>query len=76
MATRKIVATDPASCVETKQEISSVNWQVFRARGQSVADWAREHGFNSKLVYQVLAGQRKCLRGESYQIAKALNMKP
>lgn len=47
----------------------------LRADGVCIADWARERGFSPRLVYQVLAGTRKCLRGESYAIAKALGMK-
>lgn len=49
--------------------------QDFRARGISVAEWAREHGFPLSLVYVVLRGDRKCLRGQSYKIAQALKMK-
>jgi gp16 family phage-associated protein len=47
----------------------------FRAVGVSVADWAREHGFSVELTRMVLAGQRKCLRGQSHKIAVALGMK-
>jgi gp16 family phage-associated protein len=46
----------------------------FRSNGMSVAGWARAHGFSPSLVYQVLAG-RKALRGQSFQIARALGMK-
>lgn len=47
----------------------------FRSGGATVANWARDRGFNPRLVYEVLRGGRKCLRGESFQIAKALGMK-
>lgn len=43
--------------------------------GLSIAQWARDRGFNIRLVYSVLRGERKCLRGESYRIAKALGIK-
>src|SRR6185369_7841127 len=47
----------------------------FLESGTCVAEWARQKGFNPRLVYQVLAGKRKCLRGQSFQIARALGMK-
>jgi gp16 family phage-associated protein len=47
----------------------------FRRKGVTLADWAKENGFNVSVVYQVLAGQRKCLRGESHKIAEQLGMK-
>lgn len=47
----------------------------LRSQGVNVAEWARARGFNRNLVYQVLAGKRKCLRGESFEIAKALGIK-
>lgn len=43
--------------------------------GISVVEWARVHGFSAGLVYQVLEGRRKCLRGQSHQIAVALGLK-
>ena len=48
----------------------------LKSSGTSVAQWSRQNGFNPKLVYQVLSGNRKCLRGESFRVAKALDMKP
>lgn len=49
--------------------------QIFDESGVSVAEWARTNGFSSALVYQVLEGNRKCLRGQSHQIALALGIK-
>lgn len=47
----------------------------FHNAGLTIAQWARARGFNQSLVYSVLRGERKALRGESYQIAKELGMK-
>lgn len=47
----------------------------FHAAGISIADWARERKFNVRLVYAIVRGERKCLRGESARIAKELGMK-
>ncbi|MDP3597150.1 MAG: DNA-binding protein [Nitrospirota bacterium] len=49
--------------------------KLFQTSGASVAEWARVQGFSCVLVYQVLKGQRKCLRGQSHRIALALGLK-
>ena len=48
---------------------------LFKAKGINVAEWARERGFSIELTRMVLAGKRKCMRGQSHQIAVALGMK-
>jgi gp16 family phage-associated protein len=48
---------------------------MFEHTGQSVSQWAREHGFTRSLVYEVLAGRKKCIRGDSHQIAVLLGIK-
>lgn len=48
---------------------------TLRANGVNVSQWARERGFNPKLVIEVLRGERSCLRGQSHQIAVALGIK-
>lgn len=52
-----------------------MTWEYFRQQGISVASWAKEHGYSPWLVYSILGGQRKCLRGKSAQIAKELGLK-
>lgn len=47
----------------------------FERRGLSIAEWARSNGFSSALVYQVLAGRKRCVRGQSHQIAVKLGLK-
>ena len=47
----------------------------FAHRGESLASWAREHDFGRSLVYEVVAGRKKCLRGDSHRIAVLLGMK-
>lgn len=47
----------------------------FQRRGLSIAEWARMNGFSCALVYQVLAGHKRCLRGQSHQIAVKLGLK-
>lgn len=49
--------------------------KLFEMSGTSVSEWARVRGFSAVLVYQVLDGRRKCMRGQSHQIAVALGLK-
>jgi len=49
-------------------------WERFRRNGITVAQWAKANGFEKSLVYAVLRG-RKCLRGQSHDIAVALGLK-
>ena len=48
---------------------------AFESNGISVAEWSRENGFQSALVYRVLNGDAKCRRGETHKIAIALGIK-
>lgn len=47
----------------------------FEARGISIAQWARDHGYKQHLVYNVINGLSKYKRGESHRIAVALGIK-
>lgn len=47
----------------------------FEARGIAISEWARQNGFSATLVYQVLSGARRALRGQSHDIAVALGLK-
>jgi len=51
-------------------------WRRFRAEGINVREWSAQRGFNPGLVYSVLRGERKCLRGQSHDVAVALGLKP
>lgn len=48
---------------------------LIEGSGISIAEWARENHFSCGLVYQVLEGKRRCLRGQSHKIAVALGLK-
>lgn len=48
---------------------------LFNESGVPISDWARERGFSVVLKRMVIAGKRKCLRGQSHQIAVELGMK-
>lgn len=49
--------------------------ELMASSGISIAEWARENRFSCGLVYQVLEGKRRCLRGQSHRIAVALGLK-
>lgn len=48
---------------------------LFIARGETVAEWAKDHGFDPQLVYAVLAGRLAARRGQAHRIAVALGLK-
>ncbi len=50
-------------------------YQRFLEEGVSIAGWAIEKGFNPALVYSILHGKRKCIRGQSHKIALCLGIK-
>lgn len=49
--------------------------EKFRKNGLSINDWAKQNNFPVALVYQIIRGERKCLRGISHQIAVKLGIK-
>jgi gp16 family phage-associated protein len=49
------------------------DWLSFQ--GITIAQWARDNKFNDRLVREVLAGRKRCLRGQSHNIAVALGIK-
>jgi gp16 family phage-associated protein len=46
----------------------------FSRRGISISEWARKRGYSAQLVYQILAGRKRCMRGQSHAIAVALGL--
>ncbi len=49
--------------------------EALASKGVSISRWAASNGFSTQMVFQVLSGDRKCIRGESHKIAVALGMK-
>lgn len=60
--------------VDNDEQLRTIR-NEFALRGVSIAEWSRQRGYSSALVYQVLRGEKKCLRGQSHQIAMALGLK-
>jgi gp16 family phage-associated protein len=57
--------------IRTPQEVR----EEFARKGISIAAWATAHGFNTNLVFEVLAGRKKGIRGQSHKIAVMLGLK-
>ena len=54
--------------------------EEFAQRGWSITGWARQHGYSPVLVSDIINDdernpKRKCLRGESHNIAVDLKLK-
>lgn len=49
--------------------------QWFQDEGIAISEWSITRGFNPGLVYAVLQGRRKCVRGQSHRIAIELQLK-
>ncbi len=47
----------------------------LKRQGVSISAWARANGFSTNLVFEVLAGRKKCGRGETHDIAVKLGIK-
>lgn len=47
----------------------------FKRKGVSIASWAAAHKFSTTLVFEVLAGRKQGIRGQSHRIAVMLGLK-
>lgn len=54
--------------------IDQVKQELARG-GQSVSEWAMNHGYPAYLVQNVLSGRSRALRGKSHEIAVLLQIK-
>jgi gp16 family phage-associated protein len=64
----------PLSAQTWDQQLAAIR-AAFEESGVTIAEWARANGFSSGLVYQVLDGRRRCVRGQCRKIAIALGLK-
>ena len=47
----------------------------FARKGISIAQWSVANGFSSNLVFDVLSGRKKGIRGQCHRIAVKLGLK-
>ena len=59
--------------VKLKSPAEAHQW--FADRGITISEWSMARSYNPALVYQVLAGTRKAIRGTSFKIAVDLGLK-
>ncbi|SDM56838.1 phage-associated protein, BcepMu gp16 family [Oryzisolibacter propanilivorax] len=62
--------------LKTRKQVRS----EFASRGWSYSGWARQHGYSAALVIDIVNDddrnpKRKCVRGESHNIAVELGLK-
>lgn len=62
--------------LKTRQQVR----EEFNRKGWSYSAWARKHSYSAALVREILidsdtSPRRKCLRGESHNIAVQLGIK-
>lgn len=60
---------------EERKRLGNKAREALARKGVSISKWAASNGFSTPMVFQVLSGDRKCIRGESHKIAVALGMK-
>lgn len=47
----------------------------LQSKGISITQWAIAHKFSPNLVFEVLGGRKKCVRGKAHEIAVKLGLK-
>ena len=47
----------------------------LQAKGISITQWAIANQYSPNLVFEVLGGRKKCLRGQAHEIAIKLGLK-
>lgn len=47
----------------------------LKRQGVSISQWAIANGFSTNLVFEVLGGRKKCIRGQAHNIAVKLGIK-
>ena len=49
--------------------------EALQAKGISITQWAIANKFSPNLVFEVLGGRKKCVRGQAHEIAVKLGLK-
>ncbi|MAN51194.1 MULTISPECIES: DNA-binding protein [unclassified Marinimicrobium] len=59
------------SPVRTREEAR----EALKESGISITQWALSNGFSPNLVFEVLSGRKKAIRGQAHRIAVKLGIK-
>lgn len=57
--------------LRTPEEVRS----ELRLKGISITQWAIANRFSPTMVFEVLGGRKKCIRGQAHEIAIKLGLK-
>lgn len=57
--------------LRTPEEVRS----EFKRKGVSIASWATANNLNVNMVFEVLSGRKKGIRGQAHKIAVMLGLK-
>ncbi|EKT4470019.1 DNA-binding protein [Pseudomonas putida] len=49
--------------------------EELKSKGVSITQWAVANKFSPNLVFEVLGGRKKCVRGQAHEIAIRLGLK-
>ncbi|WP_339615221.1 DNA-binding protein [uncultured Gilvimarinus sp.] len=49
--------------------------EALQSAGVSITQWAVANQFSPNLVFEVLGGRKKCIRGQAHNIAVKLGLK-
>lgn len=49
--------------------------EALKRQGVSISSWAIANGFSTTMVFEVLGGRKKCIRGQAHKIAVKLGLK-
>ncbi|MBS0354046.1 MAG: DNA-binding protein [Proteobacteria bacterium] len=49
--------------------------EELKSKGVSITQWAIANKFSPNLVFEVLGGRKKCIRGQAHDIAVKLGLK-
>lgn len=49
--------------------------QYFVRTGKTIRQWAKDNNVSEATVYEVIAGRKKCVRGDAHLVAVKLGIK-
>lgn len=64
----------PSHVIAADKFLEAREW--FLVNGISLGEWADHHNVERSVLYSVLSGKSRCIRGESHRVAVLLGLKP
>lgn len=69
------LVTQLSSAAEPQLKTPDEARAALQAKGISITQWAVANKFSPNLVFEVLGGRKKCVRGQAHEIAIKLGLK-